>query len=274
MENTTMDNAAVGAATMDAAVEKKPKTLCEKFKYRADGSYPEVKIHCKNFNYAKLLLEDYTGVGSELTAILQYIYGDRVLLECYPEVSCVLEEIAKVEMTHLHLLAKTINDLGVKPKYRTISCDCQKKYWKANNVSYETELCTLLKTNLEGEKAAIAQYESHIREIDNEDIRCLLKRIIKDEECHKKILCELLEIYEHECKCNSCKCCKDDHKKDDCKDDHKKDDCKDDHKKDDCKDDHKKDDCKDDHKKDDCKDDRYKDDCRNCCCKDNRRYYC
>ncbi len=169
--------------------------LCDKLKFRAEGPYPKVKVKCENFEYAQILLKDYAGTGSELTAILQYIYGDSVLGDRYPDVACILEKIAIVEMSHLHMLAEVIYDLGVKPKYRTLTDDCCNNYWCGDFVNDDECICKILKENLAGEKAAIAQYKRHIEKICDKDIQELLGRIIADEEVHVKILTKLLKCY-------------------------------------------------------------------------------
>lgn len=45
----------------------------ENFTYSSPLPYPEIRVHCKNHHYAKLILKDYAGIISELSAVTQYI---------------------------------------------------------------------------------------------------------------------------------------------------------------------------------------------------------
>ena len=71
-----------------------------------------------NRQYAELLLEDYTGMISEITAVKQYLYHYFVLKSINPEVADLLECVSLVEMHHMEMLAETIRLLGVSPRYR------------------------------------------------------------------------------------------------------------------------------------------------------------
>jgi bacterioferritin len=65
-----------------------------------------------------LLLEDYAGAVSELTAINQYFYHHLVFEDKYEDLAELEECISIIEMMHLELLGETILMLGVDPKYR------------------------------------------------------------------------------------------------------------------------------------------------------------
>ncbi|NLC53912.1 MAG: peptidoglycan-binding protein, partial [Firmicutes bacterium] len=85
--------------------------------YTLPVPYPEPRVVAPNAFYAQLLLEDYAGMVSELTAVHQYLYNHYYFEK---ELSGMVKSIAIVEMKHLELLAETILLLGEAPEYRTL----------------------------------------------------------------------------------------------------------------------------------------------------------
>ncbi len=148
--------------------------------------YPEPNVVRPNLFYAQLLLEDYAGSISEMTAINQYFHHYLALEGEYGEVAEIEECIAIIEMLHLELLGETILLLGVDPKYRTIT-DNKQTFWDASNVFYGTGLYDRLAADIAAEKQAIKKYRMHQQLIDDKYIRNLLERIIKDEQHHLKL---------------------------------------------------------------------------------------
>jgi len=156
--------------------------------------YPESKVIQPNFFYATLLLEDYAGNVSELTAINQYMYHHFMFDDQYEDLAELEECIAIIEMHHLELLAKNIFLLGVDPKYRTIT-DNSPMFWDASYVFYGTDSCDRLAADIAAEKQAIKQYRKHHHLIDDIHIKRLLERIIKDEEYHLKLFTQAASCY-------------------------------------------------------------------------------
>ena len=143
-------------------------------------------MECRvNIIYANLLLKDYTGINSELTAINQYIYQHFDKFNIDSEFSETLAEISMVEMKHLELLGETIKLLGVDPKFKFIDESCNYlTYWSSSFVNYTTNVIDMLKNDIEIEKIAIKNYLNHIEIINDKFIKNLLYRIIEDEEKH------------------------------------------------------------------------------------------
>lgn len=164
------------------------------FKCAYPAPYPQVRVTATNPLYAKLLLEDYAGVVSEITAINQYLYHYFVLEEVNEEVADLLECVSLVEMHHMELLAETIRLLGVDPRYRVIH-DSREIYWNATYVFYGMDLCDRLTADIASEWAAIAAYRDHQRRIADPYIKELLERIILDEYHHIKLFNEALQKY-------------------------------------------------------------------------------
>lgn len=147
--------------------------------------YPEPRVVRQNHYYAMLLLEDYAGTVSEMTAINQYFYH-HLTFENYPDLENLEECISIIEMHHLDLLGETILLLGVDPEYRTLTNN-RANYWSASYVYYGSNICDRLASDIAAEKSAIQQYRYHQYLIDDPNIKELLERIIKDEEYHLKL---------------------------------------------------------------------------------------
>lgn len=156
--------------------------------------YPPVRVMAPNRLYAELLLEDYAGAVSEITAINQYLYHHFVLQELNKEVADLLKCVSFVEMYHMELLAETIKLLGVDPRYRVFK-DSREIYWSATYVYYGLSLCDRLAADMAGEWAAIAAYRDHQSKIADPYIKALLERIIMDENHHIKLFLEALLKY-------------------------------------------------------------------------------
>ncbi|MGI6168529.1 MAG: ferritin-like domain-containing protein [Christensenellales bacterium] len=163
-------------------------------KYRVDLPYPESRNLKKNRRFARILLNDYAGKTSEMTAIAQYVYQHMILKRTYPEVADALMGIAVTEMHHLDLLGEAIFGLGVLPKYRTIQNE-RPFWWSGAEVDYEKTLRYILTANVEAEEAAIYEYQNTIRMINDPSIVALIRRIILDEELHVDIFNALIKKY-------------------------------------------------------------------------------
>jgi bacterioferritin len=156
--------------------------------------YPDPKVSQPNFYYATLLLEDYAGVVSELTAINLYMHHHFMFEDRYEDLAELEECIAIIEMHHLELLAQTILLLGVDPKYRTLTNNSP-TFWDASYVFYGKEICDRLAADIAAEKQAIRQYRKHQHLIDDIHIQNLLERIIKDEEYHLMLFTQAASRY-------------------------------------------------------------------------------
>ncbi|GAB6181678.1 manganese catalase family protein [Desulfotomaculum defluvii] len=148
--------------------------------------YPEPRVVRPNHFYAMLLLEDYAGVVSEMTAINQYLYHYLTFEDKYQDIAQLEECISIIEMYHLELLAETIKLLGVNPEYRTLTNN-QVVYWNASYVYYGQSICDRLAADIAAEKTAIQTYRLHQQLIDDPYIKELLERIIMDEQHHLQL---------------------------------------------------------------------------------------
>jgi bacterioferritin len=105
-------------------------------------------------------------------AIIQYLEHAYGMGE--GEMACEIEAIARDEMRHLDWLAEAIVELGGTPSLdrgKMLRGGAQVTDWMKNNVSLE--------------KGAIAQYEEHLKLIDDPKLKRLIQRILSDEEAHQ-----------------------------------------------------------------------------------------
>ena len=153
--------------------------------YQDPAPYPEITVLQPDPCAAQLLMADYAGGPSEFTAVNQYLYHHSTLRQ-YPDVAEMLEKTAIVEMMHMEKLAQAILLLGEKPVYGAPTP------WCADRVAYGETLCERLHMDIASEYAAIAQYQRHIEQIADPNVKALLARIIQDERVHIKLFQEAI----------------------------------------------------------------------------------
>lgn len=147
----------------------------------SDLPYPEIEV-TPSIAEARILMPSYGGRNSETTAIFTYMYQTYVS----PEFNDTLEAVAISEMHHHELLGEAITKLGGYPVIGSGT------YWNGSYVNYQTSPAEFLKSNIIGEKTAIAGYEKAILALNQKSLKMLLERIILDEELHIKIFEELI----------------------------------------------------------------------------------
>ena len=132
-----------------------------------------------------LLMEDYSGAASELSAVHQYIYAAAQLKGKCDPVSQLLRQVAIVEMHHLELLAQAVLAEGGDPRYAVRGAAASRSvfgtpaslhmargqgipYWRASRGSREPSPSTSSTSSSWGMNRP----------------KALLRRIVMDEECH------------------------------------------------------------------------------------------
>lgn len=150
--------------------------------------YPPTQVREKNQDYANLLSINYCGPTSEMSAITQYINNENRLscIKC-PMAKTILG-IAMAEMIHLQKLGELIYLLGGNISYTARYRDGRQVLWTPQHLKLQENAREMLGTGIESEKAAIDQYRIHMKMINDEYVRAVLARIIKDEEYHIMML--------------------------------------------------------------------------------------
>ena len=151
--------------------------------------YPPIQVRGKNKKYAELLIVDYCGSVSELSAILQYINNENRMGGEHCSLVKTILGIAMAEMMHLQKLGELIHLLGGNVCFET------KKdgMWSPSCLTLPECIPQMLRADLESEKAAIRQYRIHINAIADDCVNAVLRRIILDEEYHIMILQSLMK---------------------------------------------------------------------------------
>lgn len=150
---------------------------------KVNEPYPEIVGATENAKTVKVLKDLMSSSEGELTAILTYFYQSSVSRCMEPEIADILEEISIVEMQHMDILSNAIVSFGGLPTY-TNSRNMQ---YTTNYINYNTNLKTILTNNIKAEEEAIRNYELGIDLVQNESLKLLFERIIKDEKKHIEI---------------------------------------------------------------------------------------
>ena len=163
--------------------------------YYVNIPYPPIEVKEKNPIYANLILLNYAGSVSELSAVTQYVYHEIAFSDNkYPDISETIKGISIVEMHHLQILGELIVKLGKDPGY-WIYKHKKTNLWTPEFLSFNTDLKKALTIDIIDEKEAIAQYKRTAKQIDDTHIVDIIDRIILDEEYHIKLFTELYYKY-------------------------------------------------------------------------------
>ena len=158
----------------------------------ADLPYPPIRVRGENRRYADLLSVDYCGSVSELSAITQYINNENRLSLEQCTIAKTLLGIAMAEMMHLQKLGELIVLLGGDIDFTARTCNGQGKMWTPAYLTIPVCMKKMIIADIEAERAAIEQYEAHMKMIQDDIVNAVLKRIILDEEYHIMLLKKLV----------------------------------------------------------------------------------
>lgn len=165
-------------------------------RYNLKEPYPEIILTHLPQDILMKIKRIYVGNKGEFTSITQYMYQHFVIWSNpkLSNLSSAMEQIAVKEMMHYELLAKILVKCGIDPKNciyidgNPNICD----YWKASSVSYEKTLVKMFEDNLKLEQIAIQDYTEILQNTDNQNLKQILERIIKDEKLHEKFFKDIL----------------------------------------------------------------------------------
>ena len=153
-----------------------------------DLPYPPIQVSMENPAYENLLVMDYFGPVSELSAITQYINNEnRISHERCPMAKTFLG-IAVAEMMHLQKLGELICLLGGKVDFVARPYNGRPRMWTPEYLTIPEHVGKMLQADIEAEEDAIKQYHMHIKMIDDDCVNAVLRRIIQDEEYHVMLL--------------------------------------------------------------------------------------
>lgn len=150
----------------------------------------EMKIEKENVEYAKILLQDFSGDKSEETSFHNYLYQSIIL---DGELSNFFNKLAVAKMKNLQTIGKLIFLLGYQPGFYTVDSNIDYIIpWNSNNVDYNMDISNIILGNISREMNSIKRYEKHINEIDDVYIKKILEKIIEENEAN---ISNLRKIY-------------------------------------------------------------------------------
>lgn len=159
---------------------------------KIDIPYPKIQVNNKNEKYAQILSQDFCGRISEFSAVSQYSNHQIRLSEKYCNAAKIILSISKTEMMHMHMIGTLITLLGGSLNYNYYDNGSYVN-WSPQFVDYGTNYVNMILLDINDEYKAIKQYEDHIKMIDDNCIKSVLARIIKDEKYHIELLTSILD---------------------------------------------------------------------------------
>ncbi len=161
-----------------------------------------VEIEKPNPQYAALLQEQLGGGNGELKAAMQYISQSFRIKD--PEIKDLFLDIAAEELSHMEMIAQTINLLnghdvdamqvsageiqthvllGLNPGLINASGYS----WTADYVTVTGDLCADLLSNIASEQRAKVVYEYLYRQIEDTKVRETIDFLLNREEAHNQM---------------------------------------------------------------------------------------
>jgi len=161
-----------------------------------------VEIERPNPQYAVLLQEQLGGGNGELKAAMQYISQSFRIKD--PEIKDLFLDIAAEELSHMEMVAQTINllnghdvdmmnvqageiqshvILGLNPGLMNSSGYS----WTADYVTVTGDLCADILSNIASEQRAKVVYEYLYRQIDDKKVKETIDFLLNREEAHNQM---------------------------------------------------------------------------------------
>ena len=164
-----------------------------------------VEVERPNSQYAALLQEQLGGANGELKAAMQYMSQSFRIKS--PEIKDLFLDIAAEELSHMEMVAQTINLLnghdvdasqvpageiqtqvlmGLNPGLINASGYS----WTGDYVTVTGDLCADLLSNIASEQRAKVVYEYLYRQIDDKKVRQTIDFLLNREEAHNAMFRE------------------------------------------------------------------------------------
>ena len=164
--------------------------------------FQPVEVERPNPQYAVLLQEQLGGGNGELKAAMQYMSQSFRIKD--PEIKDLFLDIAAEELSHMEMVAQTINllnghdvdatkvdageiqshvILGLNPGLLNASGYS----WTADYVTVTGDLCADLLSNIASEQRAKVVYEYLYRQIDDKKVKETIDFLLNREEAHNQM---------------------------------------------------------------------------------------
>ncbi|WP_297130450.1 manganese catalase family protein [Terrisporobacter sp.] len=166
-----------------------------------------VKVEKPNAQYAVLMQEQLGGANGELKAAMQYLSQSFRIKD--PEIKDLFMDIAAEELSHMEMVAQTINLLnGHDVNYKGVDAGEIETHvlsglnpalinssgysWTADYVSVTGDLVADLLSNIASEQRAKVVYEYLYRQIEDKYVRETIDFLLNREEAHNALFRDAL----------------------------------------------------------------------------------
>ena len=167
----------------------------------------EVKVERPNPQYAVLMQEQLGGGNGELKAAMQYMSQSFRIKD--PEIKDLFLDIAAEELSHMEMVAQTINLLNghdvdntkvdngeiqthVQCGLSPVLINSSGHPWNADYVTVTGDLVADLLSNIASEQRAKVVYEYLYRQIEDKEVRATIDFLLNREEAHNALFREAL----------------------------------------------------------------------------------
>ena len=167
----------------------------------------EVKVERPNPQYAVLMQEQLGGANGELKAAMQYLSQSFRIKD--PEIKDLFLDIAAEELSHMEMVAQTINLLNghdvnnkevdngeiqthVQCGLSPVLINSSGAPWTADYVTVTGDLVADLLSNIASEQRAKVVYEYLYRQIEDKYVRETIDFLLNREEAHNALFREAL----------------------------------------------------------------------------------
>ena len=167
----------------------------------------EVKVERPNPQYAVLMQEQLGGGNGELKAAMQYISQSFRIKD--PEIKDLFLDIGAEELSHMEMVAQTINLLNghdvnndevcngeiqthVQCGLSPVLINSSGHPWNADYVTVTGDLVADLLSNIASEQRAKVVYEYLYRQIEDKEVRATIDFLLNREEAHNALFREAL----------------------------------------------------------------------------------
>ena len=167
----------------------------------------EVKVERPNPQYAVLMQEQLGGANGELKAAMQYLSQSFRIKD--PEIKDLFLDIAAEELSHMEMVAQTINLLnGHDVNYEGVEAGEIETHvlsglapflinssgapWTADYVTVTGDLVADLLSNIASEQRAKVVYEYLYRQIEDKYVRETIDFLLNREEAHNALFRDAL----------------------------------------------------------------------------------
>lgn len=174
------------------------------FKHEKQLFHP-VAVEKANPQYAVLLQEQLGGGNGELKAAMQYMSQSFRIKD--PEIKDLFMDIAAEELSHMEMVAQTINLLnGHDVDYTSVGAgeiqthvilglnpgliNASGYSWNADYVTVTGDLCADLLSNIASEQRAKVVYEYLYRQINDKKVKETIDFLLNREEAHNALFRE------------------------------------------------------------------------------------